>query len=232
VATFKEICESVFEEANGRPVTLATTNLGKDSSGEYYITDPTERNVIRWVNELNLQRQLRYVQASFMHKRGLFISAKEGIAEYRKAAVREVDHYSFYAVQSGTTGRRPVCIRSFSDWQDEERSGESSPGAPLDLIRMPDEKWRLDETPSADYNIYGSWWIMPAKFDEPDDEPLWDSTLHDILKWEALQLFAMEFVDEANPSPLLPRIQQMLPTLEREFLRRYLPDYCSPSPML
>lgn len=231
MATFKEICESVFDEANGRPVSLSYTRLDADSDGNYYVTDPTQRNVIRWVKELNLQIQQQMLEATFMHKRGAFITTVADKAEYSKKYVREIDRNSAYAIKSGSTGRTPVEVIDYSDWLQDERSGASSTGAPLNLIRKPNENWLVDPTPSAVWTIYADWWLEPADFDEPNDEPLWDSTYHDILKWKALGLFAAEFGQEGAGKILLDRINQMLPPLERAFKRRYVPKVRGPEPL-
>lgn len=230
--TFKEICESTLEEANGRPVTLASVNLSTDSDGVYYLQDPTQRNIVRWVNELNLQIQQQLIHATFMHKRGEFITTVADKSEYIKKYVREIDADSAYAIKSGSTGRTPVEVIGYDDWLQDERSGGSSSGSPLYLIRKPNEHWLVDPTPSGIWTIYADWWIEPAKFDEADDEPLWDSTYHDILKWKALGLFAAEFAQEGAGPVLNERIKQMLLPLERAFLQRYLPSFKSAEPLL
>ena len=126
MATFKQICESVLEEANGRPVTLSSVNLGTDSDGEYYLQDPTQRNIVRWVNELNLQIQQQLVQANFMHKRGEFLTTVADKSEYIKKYVREIKANSAYAIKSGSTGRTPVEVMEYDDWLQDERSGPGS----------------------------------------------------------------------------------------------------------
>lgn len=231
MSTFKEICESILEEANGRPVTLASVNLGKDSNGVYYLTDPTQRNIVRWVNDLNLQIQQSMIQADFMHKRGAFITTASGTEVYTKKYVREIDRYSAYAVKSGETARTLIEVKEYDDWLQDERSNSSTNSRPQDLIRNPEDKWIVDPTPNGVYTIYADWWREPAKFDSADDEPLWDSTYHDILKWKGLGLFAAEYGEEGAGKILLSRINQMLPSLERSFLRRYVRSI-GPAPAL
>ena len=232
MATYLEICQSVLEEVNGRPSDLSTTNLGKDSNGDYYITDPTDRNVVRWVDDLYLQTQQRFVQADFMHSRGAFLTTQAGTETYIKRAVREIDFDSFYYTQSGSNGRIPVCVVDFAEWQRDERNGVSSGGAPEYLVRAPDEKWIIDPTPTSTFTLYGSWWAFPCRFDDPDDEPIWDAQFHDLLKWRAIALLATEFAQEAQYEVLIGRVRLMLPTLTREFSRRYLPSYKSANPLL
>jgi hypothetical protein len=231
MSTFKEICESILEEANGRPVTLTSVNLGKDSDGVYYLTDPTQRNIVRWVNDLNLQIQQSMIQANFMHKRGAFITTVNGTEVYTKKYVREIDRYSAYVIKSGETARTLIEVKEYDDWLQDERSSSSTNSRPLELIRNPEDKWIVDPTPDEVYTIYADWWREPAKFDSADDEPLWDSTYHDILKWKGLGLFAAEYSEEGAGKILLSRINQMLPSLERSFIRRYVRSI-GPAPAL
>ena len=230
--TFKEICESVFDEANGRPITLSSIKLGKDTDGTYFLTDPTQRNVVRWVNELNLQIQQQMMHARFMHKRGAFLTTKADTAVYPKRYVREVDQHSLYAIKSGSTGRLPISLGNYDDWVADERRGSDNTGTPLTIYRQPDEKWLLDPTPNAIYTVYADWWREPAKFDEPDDEPLWDETYHDILKWKALDLWAAEYAGEGAGKILTARIKQMLPTLESAFRKRYMAPIRGAEPLI
>jgi len=202
MATFKEICESVLEEANGRPVTLASTNLNTDSDGTYYLTNPTHRNIVRWVNELYEQIQTHMLYADFMHKRGVFLTTVADTDVYTKSKVREIDAWSAYAIKSGTTGRTPVEVAAYEEWLQSERAGDTSSGSPRSLIRKPDDKWIVEPTPSAVWDIYADWWLVPAKFEDACEEPVWADEYHDLLKWKALALFAAEYQAE-GAGPIL-----------------------------
>lgn len=233
MATFIEICEAVLEEADGRVTSFPSVDLGTTSGGEYYITDPTQRNIVRWTNEVYLQIQQQMIQADFMHKRGLFITTTSGVSDYTKTSVREVNAHSVYATPSGSVGRTPVYVSSYDDWVQSERFGsETDNGSPLWLIRMPNEKWKLDPVPSGTWLVYADWWLEPAKFETADEEPVWDESYHDLLKWKVLGLFAAEFQNEGSGPILRDRIQQMLPPLESAFKRRYVPAIRPPSPLL
>lgn len=221
--TFKEICENVLEEANGRPRTLSSTDLGKDSDGNYYVTDPTERNIIRWVNELYLLKQQRCVDWEFMHKRGAFLVTKADVETYTRKRIRDLGVNSLYAVKEGTTAKVPVYQTLYEDWVERERWGEETKGYPLEIIRSPDEKWILDPIPTGVWTLYGDWWVWPEKFTESCEEPLWESEYHEVLKWEALQLFAAEFASEGAGAILQARVKQMLPLVQAAFHRRYQP---------
>jgi hypothetical protein len=230
--TFKEICESVWEEANGRPLTLTSTNLGKDSGGNYYLTDPTQRNIVRWVNDVNLQIQQECIQADFMSKRGLFLTTVSGTQEYTKSSVREIDIHSIYAVLDGTTARLPVFVRSYDSWVEEERAYSDSGGAPQWLVRTPEKKWLVDPTPSAIYDIYATWWMEPGRFTQSDDEPIWHENFHDVIKWRVLRLFAAEFSSEGAQKRLNERVQLIGIPLEHAFKRYYVPSIVGASALM
>lgn len=232
MSTFKEICESVLEEANGRPVTLSSVNLGKNNSGIYYITDPTQRNVIRWVQEIYLQIQQRMIQATFMHRRGSFLTLQIGREEYPKSNVREVDRYSLYAIQAGTTGRIPVIFDEYDNWKERKRAEDSSSGAPLWLVRSPNEDWIIYPTPTAVWTLYGDWWREPCEFQTASEEPIWAQQYHALLKWKVLALFASEFAEEGIGGILHRRILEMLPWLENTFERRYMPTIRGPDSLI
>ena len=231
-STYKTICESVFDEVNGRPTVLASVELGTDTSGDYYLTDPTQRNVVRWVNELYLRQQQRCLQWDFMHKRGVFITTKAGTEVYTKSRVREVKEGSLYAVLDGTTGRTPCNLSDYDSWVERERRGEVAGGAPLEIIRRPDEKWIIHPTPTAVWTIYADWWVEPAAFTEACEETLWKSTYDDLLKWQAISLFAKEFAGEGVGPILEARVAQFLPEIKSAFARRYSSSIVGPGAML
>jgi len=225
MATYQSICESVLEEANGRPVVFPSMSLGIDpATNDYYVQDPTQRNIIRWVDDLYLQTQQRMLNARFMHKRGLFITTAQGTEEYLKPGIREVARFSFYAVKDGQTARIPQQVLDYDFWVQQERVRHFPESNPLWLIRKPDFKWLVYPPPSAVWRIYGEWWLKPTRFCESDEEPRWDEEYHDVLKWKALQLFAAEFSmsNDAAENPLMKRIAMMLPPLEKAFHQRYL----------
>jgi len=230
--TYKQICESVLEEANGRPVEFASTSLGKASDGTYSLTDPTQRNIVRWVDDLYVQVQQQMMEARFMQKRGLFIRTADSVEEYSKSGIREVNRHSFYTTRQGQTARIPITVLDYDFWLQQERVYHLPDSNPLWLIRKPNFQWLVYPPPSAVWNIYGEWWLKPEGFDAPDDEPLWDEEYHDVLKWKALQLFAAEFSAEGAQQRLMARIGQMLPPLEKAFKRRYIPAVGSACPLV
>jgi len=228
VATYKQICESVLEEANGRPVMLASTNLGQSSDGTYAVTDPTQRNILRWVDDIYLQTQQRMIEARFMHKRGLFIKTGASVEEYVKRGIRDINIAAFYTTKEGQTARIPITVLDYDIWVQQERVYHLPDSNPLWLIRKPDFRWLVYPPPREIWSIYGEWWIQPERFSGADDEPLWDEDYHDILKWRALRMFAAEFSAEGAKTRLMERVAAMLPPLEQAFRLRYLPAVQKP----
>lgn len=233
MSTFKQICESVLEEVNGRGDELSSVDLGRDGNGDLYVTDPTERNVIRWVGDLYVQMQQIYLQADFMHTKGKFLTTIPGQRVYSKAGVRTVNNGSMYAVRSTGSAKFPIRVKTYQDWVVQEQSGSTTEttGTPVELFEMPEESWVIYPTPTEVWEIWGEWWRLPTEFFGEDDEPIWDSPFHDILKWRALLLLATEFVEEGATNVLVERVKLMLPQLERAFKKRYIPPITGPEAM-
>jgi hypothetical protein len=231
MATFAEICERVFDEVDGRPVQFTTVNLGRDADGELYITDPTQRNVVRWVKDAFRRIQQETDHWKFLHKRGVFITSVANVTDYTKRNVREVDETSLYCIKSGSTGRSPMSLVPYSWWQGWERAGDSSSGQPSCLIEMPEEnKWKLWPTPTGVWTVYADYWLKPYEFEAADDEPLWDSEYDDLLTWMAIQLLSDEFSNEEKQAQvLLKRVDRNLPALLERFRDRYYPQFEGPT---
>lgn len=231
---FKQICESVYEELTDRPKTFSSVDLGLNSSSEYYITDPTERRIVRRVDELYLQIQMHMQDADFMHKRGLFLttSADNTTGIYRKCSVREVDQTSLYIIKDGSQGRSPLDYRDYQDWITVNRSGNISSGQPRWVVRLPDEKWLFWPTPNATWNVYADWWREPSNFNSATDEPIWDSSFHGILKWLAVNTLANEYEAEGTTAKRIRfDVDQMFPALKARFEARYGRTFDTPCPL-
>lgn len=230
MSTFKQICESVLEEVNARGDELSSVDLGRDGNGDLYVTDPTERNVIRWVGDLYVQMQQIYLQADFMHKKGLFITTVPNQQEYSKAGVRVINEGSMYAIKSGSTAKFPIAVCPYQEWVESQQSGSTTPltGTPTTLYSTPEKKWLLDPVPTEVWQIRGEWWLAPTAFEDEDDEPVWDALYHDILKWRAVLLLATEYTEEGSANVLVERAKMMLPQLERAFKKRYVPPITGP----
>ena len=230
IMNFAEICGQVLEESDGRVETFSSVNLGTDGSGDLYVTDPTQRNVIRWVNQAYMKIQQQQSYWKFMHKRGIFLTAVADQEEYPKKSVREIKDDSVYAIKSGTTGRVPLVVWDYDYWLAQERSGATASGGLRWLLRAPDEKWILYPVPNATWTIYADWWLRPCEMEAVDDEPVWDSEFHELLVWMAVRKFAAEFEGEGSTPRLLSRVDDELPAMMNAFRRRYLPTPKGASP--
>ncbi len=231
MATYKEICESVLEEVNGRGDTFASMDLGRDGNGELYVSDPTQRNIIRWVNDLYVQMQQQFIQADFMHVRDVLFTTVVGQEQYVVEGIRAVNIDSVFLTKAGSTAKMPVAVQNYQDWVVKEAVGSTIPqtGTPLKLIRMPDESWICDPVPTEVWSVNADWWVEPAGFEDEDEEPRWSPLYHDILKWRALLLFATEFSEEKSVNVVLERVKIMLAPLDRAFKKRYIPPITGPS---
>lgn len=230
MATYKEICESVLEEVNGRGDTFASLNLGRDGNGELYVSDPTQRNIIRWVNDLYVQMQQQFIQADFMHARDVLFSTVVGQQQYEVEGIRAVNTDSVFLTKAGSTAKIPVEVEEYRDWLIGDTAGSTidSRGTPMSLIRMPDESWLVDPVPTEVWNVNADFWYEPSGFVDGDEEPRWSSLYHDILKWRALLLFSTEFSEEKSVNVVLERVKIMLGPLDRAFKKRYIPPITGP----
>ena len=224
--TFKEICESVLEETDGRSVEMDSVALGKDTNGDLYLTNPTHRNVVSWVAGLYQDIQFLSPRWSFLHKRGKFLTVVANKYSYKKPQVREVDLDSFYFIKTGETARTPLTYRTYEWWKHEEQyldaASNTSP-RPIELVDGPGEEWILWPTPTAAGAIYGDWSSEPEQLLAADDKPVWEPRYNDLLKWGALRMYASEFSGEGSGSKLLARFNARFPVLWNAFTRDYLP---------
>lgn len=229
--TFKEICESVLGEADGRGVQLASVALGRDSAGDLYVENPTHRNVISWVANEYLRIQLETPRWTFLHKRGKFLSLAATKSSYKKSGVRRVDDSSLYFQQTGQTQHLPMYVESYDWWQLQERDGvtANSP-TPTTLIEAPGDEYIIWPTPTLAGGVYGDWQIDPHQLINADDQPCWDTQYNPLIKWGVLEMYAAEFAGEESAKKLIPRAKRMLPTLRNAFDDEYrLPVYGAPT---
>jgi len=232
---FKEICEAVLEESDGRAVQLASVSLKRDSNDDLYVTEPTHRNVIRWVQEEYERIQNASSHWEFHHKRGTFLTLRANKDEYIKRSVREISDHSLYAIKSGTTAKIPLTLLPYSWWLQQERSGTTATGSPLHLIDAPGDKWIIWPSVNASWTVYADWWTEPDELVDADDEPCWDARYYPLLKWGALELYAAEFSGEkaaGSEGKLLARSARMLPPLKAAFIDDYLPTTRGAAPLL
>ena len=100
----------------------------------------------------------------FLHTSGAFITTVADTDDYAVAAVRKIDADSVYYIKTGTTARGPVMEDTYQNWQSRERTGDRVTGPPQFIIQLPDQSWKVDPTPDAEYVLYADRYLRPAAF--------------------------------------------------------------------
>ena len=229
---FKEICEAVLEEADGQAIQLASVALTRDSAGDLYLTNPTHRNVVKWVQEEYLRIQLLSGNWEFHHKRGAFLNIVANKDTYTKKYVRRLAYESLYYTPAASTTRIPIIVQDYTWWQGQERTLTAASNQPLNLVEGPMDEWIIWPEPTVAGTIYGEWWLKPQELEKADDTPCWDTHYHMLLKWAVLKMYAAEFIGEGSYDKLQARINNIWPSLWAAFGRDYLPNFESPEPLL
>lgn len=178
---FKEICEAVGEEVNGRPLTFSSVLLSQ-------VTDPFQRRVIKAVQTVYMRVLLHSRFWSFLNKRGKLLTIREGVAEYSLPGLQSIEWDSLYLTKTGTTAKWPIMEESYNAWQARERAATQSTGIPLHLIKATEpNKWLVWPVPSDTYMLNGNAQYKPSAFEVATDEPIWDEQYHDLLVWLAVR---------------------------------------------
>lgn len=227
MATFAQICSSVLEESDGRVVTFSSTNLGTDSNGALYVTDPTQRNVIKWVSQAYREILDMTPYWSFLHRRGTLFKVSAGKATYPSTTPRVRDGSLFFRA-TGSTARIPVYLESYAWWTELQQALVVSAGYPMYLVDAPDDSYLVWPTPTASGEIYGDYWVIGEDLSTASDEPIWNERYHDLLIWRALQKFSTEFAGEGAGQILEARIALSFPSRWNAFKREYYPASSSP----
>jgi hypothetical protein len=219
---FGEICTAVYDEVNGRPVVFSSTDLGRTWEGDLYLTEPTQRNIVRWVRDAYRRVNMLSDQWTFLHRRGVFLQLLAGTETYTQDN-GQVDRYSLYSVRPGQTPRTPVQIMDYAWWVQQERSGPAVSGAPHYLVETPPGTWIVWPIPVEAVDVVGDWWVRPVDLVNVDDEPVWAEEFHMLLVWEAVKMFAAEFGQEGAGPVLMTRYAENQPILWNRFKQRYMP---------
>lgn len=181
-------------------------------------------NLIRgWINTAYLAIQLESDQWEFMHENGLFITTVASTADYVDATVKFLDEQSLYYVRSGETQRNPLLVKTYQQWEYEQRSSVLTEGPPQWVVQTPDQQWKLDPVPDAVYEIYADRWLRATELALDADEPLWEEEYHKVLLYEALKIAINLRPDDPMSRTAAAEITNFLPQLRHSFTRRYLP---------
>lgn len=177
-----------------------------------------------WINTAYLAIQLESDQWEFMHENGLFITTVANQADYTDATVLFLDEQSLYFTRPGSTNREPLLVKTYQQWEYEQRSSVLSPGSPEWIIQTPDQQWKLDPEPDVnDYLVYADRWLRATELTAGTDVPLWEAEYHKVLLYEALKIAINLRPDEPRSQAAAAEISNFLPALRKSFTRRYLP---------
>lgn len=179
--TFKELCEFVAEEVNGRPVPFSSVDLAT-------VTDPFERRVIKQVQSAYRDILLYSYDWLFLNNRGVLHWLVPGVSRFSLPTTYTIDPVGLYLTKSDTTARWPVWMQDYNWWKYQEQQGPISQGIPLYLIKAdePDE-WVVWPPPNDDYMLNGNWREEPTELTNLTSEPIWDSKYHEMLAWLAVR---------------------------------------------
>lgn len=186
-----------------------------------------------WINTAYLAILLESDQWEFMHQNGLFITTTANQADYTDATVKFLDEQSLYFTRPGSTNREPLFIKTYQEWEYEQRTAVLTPNAPQWIIQTPDQQWKLDPEPDIDgYLVYADRWLRATELTAGTDEPLWEAEYHKVLLYEALKIAIELRPKEAMSQAAAAEIGNFLPRLRLSFTRRYLPAIGSARPHL
>jgi len=185
-----------------------------------------------WINTAYMAIQLESDQWGFHHVRDSFITTVAGTADYTSTLVKYLDQQSLYYIKDGTTARQPLIMKTYQDWEYEQRSAELSPGPPQWLIKNPDQSWKVDPEPDGIYVIYADRWLRPTEMTAGTDEPLWEEEYHKVVLYEALKIAVSLRPDHPMSQSAMQEITNFLPPLRKAFTSRYLPSIGSAGAMV
>lgn len=181
------------------------------------------QTIFQWLSDAYLRIQVASDQWKFFHKRGLILTTVSGVSEYALYSVKEIDRDSVYCVEVGQTIRFPMCFMEYDDWvRDEQINLQRGGNNPQFLIALPNGKYRVEPDPVAAWEIYGNTWHKPAGFYSLTDTPIWDSTYHNLVVWEALKVASMEWADDRRVARMQANLAANLIPMRRAFNYTYL----------
>jgi hypothetical protein len=223
---FLEICQSVLGEADKNSSTMT------DVTG---LTVDIQKKVVRWVQQAygRVQRHSHFWKFHF--NTGLFITTSDGVQDYTKANVRDLQEESLKVRHQSAVGWSPLRMMPWEEYQSNFKLVVAAEGQPVWIIPKPDatttdvRTFRLYPTPSDVFEVWADWYSTNDTLSVDTDEPIWHEDFHDILVWMALSKFASEY---EVPDLLDRRIKEELPPLMQAFYHRYLPQIREAAPLM
>lgn len=213
---FLELCQFVLDEGDQVGANMTTVLVTSESP-------EIQRNVVRWIQQAYARIQRRGRFWKFHRKNGVLI-ATDGSQDYVKSSVLRVLADSIQIRLVGETSSTPMTFLTYKQWRDLFNGVELTAGYPRWFTELSQGKFRLtpDPDPNRVFEILADWYIKSHVLENDDDSPIWDEDLHELVAWEALKYFALEY--EASET-LGKRVTLALPGLWQEMFDRYLPEF-------
>ena len=209
-------------------VTKVRIAMGDDV--EPYVI-PTQ-TIFQWLSDAYLRIQIEYEQWKFFHKRGLILTTIPGTAEYSLHNIKEISKDSVYCNKPGEATRFPMYFLEYDTWVLEEQVNLQRAGDPRYLIKLPNDKYRVEPDPTEVWQLWGDVWHCPTSFENIYEEPIWDEKFHGLVVWEALKVAALEWTDNKKTQRMQANIAVNLPPMRRAFNYEYLNPKGSAGPLL
>lgn len=172
--TFLELCEYTMERHNRYPVVIDSVDLGK-SGGEFVITDPTIRQVIRAVQDAYNFLLGLSSHWSFLRVRGKLLDLTVGTESYTPSYDTPV--WDSLHIRDGAS-RIPVFQMLYEDWLGLQATQVTPSGTPIYLVIPAPQEWIIWPAPLTNCELWGEASVIWTPLADEGDEPLWDEKLH------------------------------------------------------
>jgi len=216
---FKDLCELVFEEVNGRPLTFSSISLST-------LTDPLQRRVVKEVKRAYWDILLYSRHWRFLFRRGLMATLYSNTYDYQLCNIQSFDWNSLYLTQDDTDARWPVYEELFDSWSLREQTSQETIGIPTNMIRSREpDHWLFWPIPNGTYYLNGNYQYKPSNFSLATDVPLWDEEYHELIAWIAVRRLEArvktqdEIVSQLNTLEAI----RLTGSVGDRFLERYFP---------
>lgn len=186
---FLELAELAYEKVNRRPVKFSSIDLGKATGGDWYVSDPEERGIIRATRDAFHFIMSLSSHWDFMQVRGELLVLVAGQEQYDASQYANVSWDSLYIAKIATGGRYPIIEQDYLGWQELQKSVKTPSGIPNYLVKAPQWQWLFWPIPLEAFRLYGDGRYMLWNFEDANDEPPWDEARHQIIADVAASLW-------------------------------------------
>jgi hypothetical protein len=181
--TFLDLCEQTYELHNRYPQVFESVDLGKVGT-DWTVPDPTQRQVIRAVQNAYTYIVNYSSHWSFLTQRGKLLNLLAGVDSYSPGMYDNPIWDTLYVLEGSY--RRPVLQQLYSEWTNLQRSEQSPLGAVLYMATRP-ASWLVWPTPVVDCELWGEALLRADGLVSAGDEPPWEEDLH----WVVVELAEM-----------------------------------------